>query len=296
MAPQTTHKWLPRGKTLAIKVVPIVFGATVLTFFVMGALSQSGSKEAGSLVWMGLLFSIPLFVQGCALIFVVRRVNWCYYFFNLTVTTICFGFCFYFWVKYFENQQNGEILQALSYKTLWVILALLIAVGVMTYAIMRPSSDHLGGEFCNQLNTGVREHPFWAIMFFFTLFVGVAYLFGFTLAFHDKYALTKVDKDDPDRHRPALRMVNLKSIDDLSDAKSQTVDGGETDKAAYTATPQPAQSPSVPNADPKVNKFSFYFKSGGARMGIETLKTCNESSPPRRQWNRNSSGNKDTED
>lgn len=296
MAPQTTHTWLPRVKTLTVRFLPIGFGATVLTFFVIGAVDQTRSKEAGSVFWIILLFSIPLFVQGCALIFMVRRVNWCYYFFNLTVTTICFGFCFYFWVRYFDNQQNGERLQALSYRTLWVILALLIAVGVMTYAIMRPSSDHLGGEFCNQLNTGVRQHPFWAIMFFFTLFVGVAYLFGFTLAFHDKYALTKVDKDDPERHRPALRMANLKSIDDLSDAKPQTVDGGETDKAGSIATPQPAQSPSVPDADPKVNKFSFYFKSGGARLGKETPKTCNESSPPRRQWNRTPSGPKDTEE
>jgi hypothetical protein len=87
------------------------------------------------------------------------------------------------------------------------------------------------------------------------LFFGIAYLFAFTLAFHDKYAATEKDKAD----RPALSMANLKSIDDPPDIKPQ-----EESK--------------------KVDRFSFYFNSGEARFRTTKLETCDEQSPPTRQW------------
>jgi len=277
--------------------MPIACGAIVLACFVGGGvLHYSNQEESGSAFLTGFLFFIPLAVQACALVFLVRRVNWSYYFFNLTVTTICFGSCFYFWIRYLGNKQlDGATLQFTSHLTLFAILLLLVSVGIMTYSIMRPSSNHLGGEFCTKLNAGVREHPFWAIMFFFTLFLGVAYLFGFSLAFHDKYAKTRLDKSN----RPALRMVNYKSIDDPQDEPSPTLTSAQGSHTTQTTTPgleeEPTQAASRGGVEPAVNQFSFYFKSGEARLGKDRLAICTAGSPPRRQWNRDSSGPRQNE-
>lgn len=285
MTPQARQ----RLSSLTIKFLPFACFAGVLTCFVIGAFSHYSSKEKASAVLTLLLFFIPLSVQAFGLVFLVTRVNWPYYFFNLFVTTICLGFCGYFWLSYFKyDRLDGESLQNYSYVTLIVILVLLLSVGTMTYAIMRPSSNHLGGEFCNQLNDGVRQHPFWAIMFFFTLFLGVAYLFGFSLAFHDKYSITRVDQSDPEVHRPALRMVNYESIDDLQNGPPAAGHGGSPTEATETPTAQPAQILST-SSKANATTFGFYFKSGEARLETGTRNACTERTQGKRQWNRDSS-------
>jgi hypothetical protein len=174
---------------------------------------------------------------------------------------------------------------------------MVVGVAIMTYAIMRPSSNHFGGKFCTQLNDGVRSHPFWAITFFFILFIGVAYLFGFSLAFHDKYSMRKTDErvssgevttnenaegDTKRELRPALRMDNLKSIDDWA--------AEEQPKNHDPVTAKPGNVPGQSaTAQQKLNKFNFYFRSNEANFRAEKMETCKEASPPKRSWNRDPS-------
>jgi Ion channel len=280
MTPLTTDK----SQSRLILAIPLICVMAVVALCVAGIIVQRQSEE--SVYWQvaSAFFLIPLALEIAALFFLWKRVNLHYYFFNLVVMTICLGSCYLFWLLYSNNKLfGGNTLQYFSLSTLIVILILIVGVGIMTYAIMRPSSNHLGGAFCTRLNEGIRSHPFWAIAFFFTLFIGVAYLFGFSLAFHDKYSLTQIaketyedkssntgvsDKDPKHELRPALRMDNHKSIDDWA---------AEKPKAQPTAIPVDG------SALQQVNKFNFYFESNEADLKTEM---CKENSPPERSWSR----------
>jgi hypothetical protein len=255
-----------------IPAIPFVLIVFEVGFLVWGGFSHYHDDIEKGSVWLAFaLFSIPLLVQAVALFFLwIRQVNRSYYFFNLFVTAACIGVCCFLWGFYFNHESySGISFQIVSYSILLVIFAILICVAVMTYAVMRPSSDHFGGAFCSQLNRGVRAHPFWAITFFFTLFVGVAYLFGFSLGFHNKYSVARVQKDDPKKKlRPALRMNNFESVDDWKD--------GETIPVAEGQVPKPQEI---------ISPFHFYFRSAKAHLEKKDNK-CDADAPPSRQWNR----------
>jgi hypothetical protein len=85
---------------------------------------------------------------------------------------------------------------------LGAITVLVGLVVLMTLAIMCPptsSDEPRGGRlrrhfsrliryimgFLNNLRIGASQEPFLALLLFFTVFLGVSYLFGFTFAFHD---------------------------------------------------------------------------------------------------------------
>ena len=86
---------------------------------------------------------------------------------------------------------------------------------------------------------------------FFVIFLDVAYLFGFALAFHDQDCLnaTKVT---------ALRMINLPSPDDLA----------SKDRNNPSATPSPRNASATKTDQPLTEDTSyyFYFDSGQARL------------------------------
>ncbi len=266
--------------------IPLLGGLTILLLGYSGASAHREGIEKNSFALALGFFLMPLIVQVIALFFLwIRKVNRPYYFFNLFVTMSCLGFCAYFWARYFE-ELKGPVFQSLSRESLYVILGVVLCVGVMTYAIMRPSTDHFGGAFCTHLNDGIRDHPFWGVVFFFTLFLNVAYLFGFALAFHNKYSLethnpeTIVRRDSsekgleqiaPPEVRPALRMENYKSIDDWT--ASRTV------SQSNNATGQ--------SQEHKTNQFSFYFKSGEGHLQTEEMGDCNVNSPPTHSFNVN---------
>jgi hypothetical protein len=283
-----------------VLAIPLILWISVIVLYVLGIINQSNSDESVSGSIVSAFFFIPIALQCVALFFLWKRVNLRYYFFNLSVTTLCLGSCYGFWLLYFNRKHfRGDTLQNFSILSLVIIVVMVVGVAIMTYAIMRPSTNHLGGEFCTQLNDGVRSHPFWAITFFFVLFVGVAYLFGFSLAFHDKYSLRKVDgrvpteastaenvEDDIERElRPALRMDNLKSIDDW--AVGERPNNHHLASADTGNSKGQRSNPAIGRE--KLNKFNFYFRSNEASFRAEKMETCKEDSPPKRSWNRDPS-------
>jgi hypothetical protein len=89
------------------------------------------------------------------------------------------------WIAYALNADSSWF----SYTALASILVLLSLVAIMTYAILKPPQDGEGrplGKFVTNLRVGVARVPYWALVFFFTVFLGVTYLFAFAFAFHDK--------------------------------------------------------------------------------------------------------------
>jgi hypothetical protein len=175
-----------------------------------------------------------------------------------------------------------------------MIFLMLVFVAIMTYTIMvKPDSHHPEKEepqtqaadkaqpdglktkkrdrsfrrwrtFSHNLSTGVGEHPFWAIMLFMALFLGVSYLFGFAFAFHDQNTRAQT-KGEAKGEMPALHMVNLNSIDDVhrpSKANEQHKEG-ESSKSGNAQTAQSPASPSdgnVASLNLEQEEFCFYFE------------------------------------
>jgi hypothetical protein len=126
--------------------------------------------------------------------------------------------------KYEEMLKQGEpfYLNLFSGFSLLLISILLLLVVRMTYAIIEgrvlkvretldsegrvlkviEGSEHKGWKFWNPdyLRTGVTAEPFLALLFFLSVFLGVSYLCGLGLAFHDKSYPPSA---------PALYMSNL---------------------------------------------------------------------------------------
>lgn len=147
--------------------------------------------------------------------------------FYLTTMTVCSVFYCVLWCAYiyfgktydWENRAGwnyqaaaliSSILMGLSYLALIFIALLLTAVIKMTHAIINgtPSAVEDGsrslrlGDIWDRRNLkmGASEEPFGALVFFLTIFLGISYLFGLALAFHDK---SRPPND------PALYMINL---------------------------------------------------------------------------------------
>jgi hypothetical protein len=106
------------------------------------------------------------------------------------------------------------------------------------------------GEGRNDKRIGQRDgialFPFYTMVFFFSLFLCVAYLFGFAFAFEDKRA----------QAHSSQRSLALFMNDDLLE-----------DASTYRPLPSPSPSPVVYQLNNR-QKF-FYFKPGGA--GITTV-------------------------
>jgi hypothetical protein len=97
--------------------------------------------------------------------------------------------------------QGTSWLNYVSVSALCLILVLLYRAVKMTQAIVSGtliSNENIGAAGTQRtssggsteldlLKTGAAYEPFVALLFFFTVFLGVSYLFGLSLAFHDKY-------------------------------------------------------------------------------------------------------------
>ena len=98
---------------------------------------------------------------------------------------------------------------------------------------------------------GTLQQPFWALVLFFTMFLGITYFFGFVLAFY------MVKQSRLDNHTPALYTIETKINDTSSNLYYQTSDqssaaysnGTEkinTQEAAFSAQEQPKDK-SIPH-------------------------------------------------
>jgi hypothetical protein len=118
---------------------------------------------------------------------------------------LCIGSYFAMWLCYLLWMLKQPLFSAktLSAVSLGAIIVLVSMVVLMTLAILCPparSRSSTRGYFrrvfsrlirwamliLHNLRMGASQEPFLALLLFFTAFLGISYLFGFTFAFHDK--------------------------------------------------------------------------------------------------------------
>lgn len=109
------------------------------------------------------------------------------------------------------------------------------------------------------LKDGVSKTPFWAVVFFFTIFLGITYLFGFAFAFHDRESI-KTDG------RVALFMD-----ESIPSGGKLVKKGEENDK---------------PQANPSPSPVTFYFASNSADFDRKYLPVGqnNDEEERSREW------------
>ncbi len=280
--------------------------ATILfTFlaFLPAAVGCALHSEPESHVWISAFFVVPLVLQAFGLVKLREDTTSAFWWLNYWATLFCQGVYCVLWAMYSSRWKTSE---ALSYVALVSTIGVLVFVTIMTFAVMRvpprkrskgrkadspravgtqgqqatqpqPSGADPDGEeqplgrweeFSRHLSDGVGRHPFWAITFFMSLFLGVSYLFGFALAFHDKHTLATPGNDAS----PALYMANLPSADErgggtAAGGQGQPGGGGKTDggQGSGSAATQADESPS---ASQEREEYCFYFDPAKAKMGL----------------------------
>lgn len=261
-------------------------------------------RESESLWWLLILFVGPCLLQLIGLWVLRKRTTSAFWYFNCCATFLCqIGYCS-LWIVYSTSWKTS---QGISWLALGWIFLLLLFVMIMTFASMRgPVADPAvadtpgatpdvaanGGavaetrwrkfsrwstRFFNNLSDGVGTHPFWAVMFFMALFLGVSYLFGFALAFHDQYAIT-IDKDSP-----ALHMANFSSIDEAKTAKPDGgAQAGAGNNTAKDNSPPNGVTPTPDNQSLSTvgaqEEFRFYFEEVRANVSRSRV-PCQSVSP-----------------
>jgi hypothetical protein len=202
----------------------IIFAISTVFIFLFSAVDE----ESGWLIvlfglpsCMGLLSSIGLYFKYDTKVY-DENVQTVHFFCGLTMfLNICF-YCL-LWVLYTKGSRNNN----LSYLALIFIGVMLLIVTIVTYVIMRPleseheleAKDHDANaswiktyisDPMTRMKTGLVQVPFWALLHFFAIFLGVTYLFGFAFAFHDRSSLIKLNdgtwyyKERPPLYSPVL--------------------------------------------------------------------------------------------
>lgn len=282
----------------------LIFFAVIIFGLAAFGCAKHAEPESGK--WITALFVIPGVLQLIGLCVLRKRTTSAFWWFNWWATFLCQGAYCLLWILYSTSDKAGQLW---SYFALAWTFVMLVFVTVMTFAIMRRSGRYYSAQervqtkmdtvdgtkkgrsdslyqrwriHSRNLSIGVGDHPFWAIMFFMALFLGVSYLFGFALAFHDKYART-ITHDK----KPALHMINLNSIDD-DKAPSQGAEnnGKENTKTDNNQTTSTESKASVNAASPSGDQeeFCFYFEEVKANL-TQTKEDCSTDNPKR--WDTN---------
>jgi len=236
-----------------------------------------GISRNGDSPWLVALFLLPLFAQAFSLGWLYHsKVNKAFYEFYTLTTTICVGGYCALWLAHIQKPSQGWA-NFLSLIALAGIVGLVGFVVLLTFAIMKSSTSMLPerwNRFSDDLMLGLSDHPFFGMLLFFTLFLGIAYLFGFAFAFEDRYALAR------DPTKPALHIVNLPSIDDdankrPSTSSSRSPEGkpeGENKNSEQreSTTPNSNEGTKTPDASKdeavQQSSYRFYFNSKQARF------------------------------
>ncbi len=278
---------------------------------ILAAIGWARHTELESRLWITALFVAPWFLQLFSLCILRSRTTPAFWWFNAGATFICQASNWFLWIIYFTQWKAS---QKWSYIALILAFAMLGCVAVMTFAIMRkpeaPSSDEDAPQnvpsldvpysngteglvrqwrkfatrweaFSQNLSEGIGGHRFWAITYFMALFLGVSYLFGFALGFHDQYIRVKTINEKPANEKPALYMVNLKSDDDVS-ADSTADQHQHGNKSTEPADDQSVKDTTTQTVMPAVSasneEFCFYFEELKANLG-QSKEGCPEGIP-----------------
>jgi hypothetical protein len=281
----------------------IVFALVIFGLAAYGC-AKHAEPESGK--WITSLFVIPGGLQLIGLCFIRKRTTSAFWWFNWCSTFLCQGVYCLLWILYSMSDKAGQLWSYFALAWTFVVLGF---VGILTFAIMRRSDRYYSAEeevqtkkdkdtagdpkpgqsvslfrrfswrtHSHNLSVGVEDHPIWAIMLFMALFLGVSYLFGFALAFHDKYARAITDGK-----KPALHMINLDSIDDDNKAPSQVVvNNGKENKTDNNQTTSTESKPdaAATSAIRDQEEFCFYFEEVKANV-TQTKEDCSTDNPKR---------------
>ncbi|MGB7925477.1 MAG: ion channel [Pyrinomonadaceae bacterium] len=103
-----------------------------------------------------------------------------------------------------------------------------------------------------RLKEGMIKSPFWATVFFFTIFLGITYLFCFAFAFHDRSNLMAEKK--PALFSPRSPIYN---VGDYTIAASATSEDGQEEQGRVPSG-ETSEQPHRPGA-PSWPEYVFYF-------------------------------------
>jgi hypothetical protein len=289
-----TPAWSKPPQKLLLAV--LAFGLLTCLPAVIGC---AWHPEWESHLWISLLFFTPLAAQAVGLWWLRESATSAFWWLNFWATLCCQSVYCWLWAAYSDPSFAGWGWSLTALVSTMVVLGFVIT---MTFAVMRVSpvkmsvgrrvgSPQTGAqaqqaaptqsgapkqdveeqpsgrweEFSTALSAGVAAHPFWSITFFMSLFLGVSYLFGFALAFHDRQARAE------DAEKPALYMVKHESVDDKYVKKSASEQYGQgTSENEGGAQRTPDQSPD-PIADATAaagpqKEFRFHFEEVRANV------------------------------
>jgi hypothetical protein len=183
-----------------------VFWVSIFAWIACWALNSSVSESH----WLIPLFLLPLLGQLIGSIVLFHRPrsegkSKTFHRFYLAMMILCIGSYHGMWLCYslWKLKSLPIAPRKLSLVALIAITVLVGLVVIMTLAIMCPplktESDHQSRmrrhfsrlvrhcmTILRNLKSGASLEPFLALLLFFTVFLGVSYLFGFAFAFHDK--------------------------------------------------------------------------------------------------------------
>jgi hypothetical protein len=184
-----------------LTTIPVIISTFIFLWGVIKfSLSSNSNKE--ELPYLAFLFALPLILQIIGLVVLYNKFGQDaslkkFFWFYLTWMSFCLIGYPLFWVLY-----SFGIYAQLQNWALGLSLILLLPVASMTYTIMtppnknNPTEDSGDGwthklkrrlEYCillKDMKDSVVRVPYWALLFFFTLYLGITYLFGFAFAFH----------------------------------------------------------------------------------------------------------------
>src|SRR5215213_660805 len=185
----------------------LVSGISVFALFVLAILNQATHQSR----WLVVLFALPLIGQTIGSLVLFHRPRGdkrlrTFHRFYLSLMILCIGSYFTMWLCYllWVLKSSPVRLSTLSTVSLAAITFMVSMVVLMTLAILCPPSYTRaisGGSLLRRffsrlirsmmsildnLRMGTSQEPFLALLLFFTAFLGISYLFGFTFAFHDK--------------------------------------------------------------------------------------------------------------
>lgn len=197
----------------AFVICLVLFAVCALFNFQFGGPPDSVHPES---TWMVLwLFLIPLIAQGIGLWKLYHRHDRprFFFYFYLTTMTACLLTYIACWFVYASPYRTLQIFSLLALASIGLLTGLSV---FMTWAIIRQGSKDDGGwlgKWLRDLSSSISEEKPVTLLFFFTVFLSVAYLFGFALAFHDR--------EQSLSGKPALFMKNVdKTTESTIDSKS----------------------------------------------------------------------------
>lgn len=242
------------------------FGFICVALWVVGVVNNGNKEESG---WLTFLFAIPLLIQLYALHYFLKCLREQYkddneakaffkHYLWLMGSFLCCLFVLWSWYLY------RWAFTYMSYVTLALIGVYLVPVWLMTFAVMRPKKGK-HSEFLKDLRRYALQMPVLSILFSFTLFIGISYLFSFALAFHDRTT--------PDG-RPALFMPEWYASEQKSETGTST-GGASASEPSGPGSPAAAVPGSPPIAAPPPpysgsgSEYAFYFEKGRSKLEVD---------------------------